>query len=191
MKKNLELSTLRLPMLNKIKPLFSLRFLKFCIVGASGVVVNLGALALLADALHIHTNLSSALAIEISINTNFLINEIWTFRDRRNGGEGGFRRWIQFHVVSLVGAILQLGVFVVANMCWLILMSDADTPEQYFNQGAGWLESYVLQPITNPPDVGYLKYLSQLFGIAAATFWNFFANFHWTWKRGQSETLNG
>ena len=83
-------------MLDSLHSFFSLRFLKFCTVGASGVVVNLVLLAIFADGLGIQVNLASALAIEASINSNFSINEIWTFRDRRAGKQGLFSRLLKF-----------------------------------------------------------------------------------------------
>ena len=68
-----------------IKPFFSTRFLRFAAVGASGVVVNLGALALLTTA-GLTPTLASALAIQVSILTNFFLNDFWTFRDHEDQG---------------------------------------------------------------------------------------------------------
>ncbi len=87
------------------------RFLKFCIVGGSGVVVNYGVYLPLTRGLGVVEEWSQAASIAVSILTNFLLNEIWTFRDRRTGGAGGFFRRIgQFYLVSLVGAAIQWGV---------------------------------------------------------------------------------
>jgi putative flippase GtrA len=159
-----------------LKPLASARFAKFCAVGASGVVVNMGCLALLADALGAQANLAAALSIEISINTNFLINELWTFRDRRDPSGGAPRRWLRFHAVSFVGAALQWSVFVALNavFAWIVGVGGAA------GDGA---RAGVLPAISDPPDVGRWMYVSQLAGIAVATLWNFTANFFWTWKR--------
>jgi dolichol-phosphate mannosyltransferase len=60
------------------------RVLKFAIVGASGVVVNVGMLWLLHGVLDVRIELAALLAIELSILSNFLINDAWTFRDERN-----------------------------------------------------------------------------------------------------------
>lgn len=164
------------------KQLFSKRFLKFGTVGASGVGVNLVFLWLFADLLALHANLASALAIEVSIISNFLLNEVWTFSDRKNGEVGLLGRALRFHMVSLLGAVIQWGIFVTCNVVWLFAVQGSAGAGGYFD-GAGWLENYLYKPIAEPPEVGDLKYLSQLFGIAAATFWNFFANFYWTWKQ--------
>jgi len=166
-------------MLERLKPIFSVRFVKFCFVGASGVVVNLGCLALFAELLGLQNNLAAALAIEISINTNFAVNELWTFRDRRAGAGSIRRRWLRFHLVSIVGAALQWLVFVAGN---LVLANLLDQPLPGA-EAAGFFERWVVAPVTNPPDVGRWIYVSQLTGIAVATLWNFFANFYWTWKR--------
>lgn len=57
-------------------------FLRFALVGASGTVVNLGVFS---AALHANLNkfVASPLAIEVSIIWNFLLNNYWTFKERR------------------------------------------------------------------------------------------------------------
>ncbi len=179
-------------MLSILKSLLSVRFLKFSIVGASGVLVNLGFLALFADLLNMQINLASAIAIEISINTNFLMNEVWTFGDRRSGKHGFFRRWGKFHLVAFVGAALQWVVFVFMNIVWLLILEgDGASSTQVLGQGESWFAMYVIQPIVDPPDVGNLKYLSQFVGIGVAMFWNYFANLLWTWKKQDLEVHDG
>ena len=59
-----------------------IRFIKFNIVGLTGVFVNEGILMLLTS-LGLYYIYSSIVAIEISIISNFLLNDIWTFKDRR------------------------------------------------------------------------------------------------------------
>ena len=56
-------------------------FLKFGAVGGSGVIVNLAFLAGFRW-IGFHDSLSSALAIEVSIISNFILNERWTFKER-------------------------------------------------------------------------------------------------------------
>ncbi len=67
------------------------RSLKFAIVGISGIIVNESTLWLITEYLHKHPLISSIFAIELSILSNFIFNDIWTFRDRR---EPGFSRTI-------------------------------------------------------------------------------------------------
>ena len=80
------------------------RFLKFCVVGASGTLVYLGLLALFTEIGGLFYALSAALAYEISILNNFTWNELWTFRDRRASAGGSvLARVLKFNLVSLVG----------------------------------------------------------------------------------------
>lgn len=170
-------------MWRKLQPIVSVRFLAFCVVGTSGLLVNLGVLALLTEVLGLQVNLASALAIETSINSNFLINDLWTFRDRRKGAPPFVHRWLQFHIVCLIGALLQWSVFVSSNTVCFFLTAGSEQIEAFHSAGNGFWSVYFLQPIVNPPDVGVWKYFSQILGIGAATLWNFLANFYWTWQK--------
>jgi dolichol-phosphate mannosyltransferase len=80
------------------------RFLKFCVVGASGTFVYLGLLALFTETAGLFYVLSAALAYEISIVNNFTWNELWTFRDKRASAGGSILiRALKFNLVSLIG----------------------------------------------------------------------------------------
>lgn len=165
-----------------IQPFLSPRFLKFAAVGASGVVVNLAMLWLALGPLGLRSSAASILAIEVSVLSNYLINERWTFADRRVG------RWTQrllrFQVVSLVGALVQFAVFLAGNVLALAALGGPGAMGDYFAQAGlavGPLQRYVLHPIVDPPEVGAWVYVSQLAGIGVAMAWNFLANLRWTW----------
>ena len=168
---------------SRLKPFLTTRFLKFGAVGASGVVVNLGALWALRNAGLVDTA-ASALAIELSILSNFAFNELWTFTDRRDPGQSAMHRCLRFQLVSLVGAGIQWTVFVAANVGLLWWLDGALAVGSYFGS-EGDLVRYIARPVVSPPDIGAGVYLSQLAGIAVATGWNFLANFHWTWGRDE------
>src|SRR6266545_3266518 len=88
------------------------RAARFAAVGLSGAVVNLTILHLLAGVLGLGEILSSALAIEASIVWNFVLHDAITFRDRRGSAQvGATGRLLRYHVVSAVGALVQLGTF--------------------------------------------------------------------------------
>jgi dolichol-phosphate mannosyltransferase len=90
-----------------------MRFIKFCLVGASGVGVNLGIFWLLTrfGGMGEKDFLALALAIEASIISNFTLNEFFTFRDRRHPGASFLLRLLKFNVICLVGAGIQAGVY--------------------------------------------------------------------------------
>lgn len=64
-------------------------FIKFALTGLSGVFVNLGSFQFLLN-LGVHKLLASPVAIELSIISNFLLNNYWTFRDRALVGKNAF-----------------------------------------------------------------------------------------------------
>ncbi|MDP2932286.1 MAG: glycosyltransferase family 2 protein [Chloroflexota bacterium] len=86
-----------------------LRFAKFCLVGLSGVVVNMGLLWLLTEFAGLFYLASAAISIETSIITNFTLDDYFTFPDRRRAGH--FRtRILKFNAVSLAGLTINLGI---------------------------------------------------------------------------------
>ena len=83
---------------------------KFLIVGASGVVVNLGMFTLLLQ-FGVNKYIASPVAIELSIISNFLLNNYWTFRWRRV--KSGIRvKGLKFNVVSLASLAVSYSTFV-------------------------------------------------------------------------------
>ncbi|MCL2615565.1 MAG: glycosyltransferase family 2 protein [Dehalococcoidia bacterium] len=86
------------------------RFMKFLLVGASGTIVNLGLLWLLHDQNTLGWDIRIALliAIEISIFTNFLLNNYFTFRDRRQSGAGAFiKNCLRYNFISIPAGLLN------------------------------------------------------------------------------------
>jgi dolichol-phosphate mannosyltransferase len=85
------------------------RFGKFGIVGATGVVVNTGVLWLLTHGLGLYYLFASPVAIEIAMVTNYLLNNNWTFLDRR----ASFVAWpgvARYHAVSFGGMLINIGI---------------------------------------------------------------------------------
>ena len=89
-------------------------FIKFSLTGLSGVVVNLGSFHLLLQ-LGLHRYLASPIAIELSIISNFLVNNYWTFADRELG-EGKRIRGLKFNVVSLLALGVSYGSFLILSL---------------------------------------------------------------------------
>ena len=91
------------------------RFLKFVGVGLSGTIVNLGILRLV----NIFTDWSGYISlipgIEISIITNFALNDYFTFGDRRSAGRTFIGRLLRFNLVSLTGAVINYGIAAVLS----------------------------------------------------------------------------
>lgn len=83
-----------------------LRLIRFCIVGASGVVVNLAVFE--AAFIAMSFVFSNAMGIAVSIFTNFMLNDRWTWADREK--KPFWYRLVAFYLVSLSAAAVQLGV---------------------------------------------------------------------------------
>ena len=135
------------------------RVARFAAVGLSGVAVNLGVLHLLAGVLGVGEIPSSALAIEASIVWNFLLHDAVTFRDRRETAQtGALGRLLRYQAVSAVGALVQLGTFVLAAVA--------------------------LSRASGRTDLGGFRYAAQAAGIAAAFVWSFGGSMRFAWAEG-------
>src|SRR5687768_14829467 len=89
-------------------------FIKFAIVGLSGVVVNLGVFTLLLQA-DVNKYLASPISIEASIITNFLLNNYWTFRWRKSPDHVRIKG-LKFNAVSLISLGVSYSTFVVLSV---------------------------------------------------------------------------
>ena len=91
--------------------LFAKHAVQFYIVGASGVLVNLGILYILTDIAGFWYVASQIIAISVSITTNFFFNRYWTFRgsieDQRNSV-----MYVKFIIISAIGMAIQMGITV-------------------------------------------------------------------------------
>lgn len=130
------------------------RFVKFCVVGASGVAVNMafvwvGLVVFAAAGPAVQKATASALGILLSVLTNFLFNDLWTWGDRDKGHRKRdfLARMATYYVASGLATLLQFGV------------------AQALAQAAS-LNIYV----------------AQACGIAVGTLLNYAANNRWTFR---------
>ena len=79
---------------------FLLKFLKFGVVGFSGVFVDFGITYLAKEKLHIQKYLANAIGFISAASTNYFLNRIWTF-ESTNPQIGLEYSW--FFIISLVG----------------------------------------------------------------------------------------
>lgn len=130
------------------------QFLRFCLVGGSGVVVDMAVLHGLAVGLGWNVSLSKVCAAETALLNNFLWNEVWTFREAmsstvREGGRWrgvGHRLW-RFQAICVAGI----------GMAVLLL--------HLFHTG-----------------LGFNLYPANLLAIGLVTLWNFGLNACFTWR---------
>jgi dolichol-phosphate mannosyltransferase len=88
--------------------LIPVRLVMFAAVGVSGVAVHLVTLRLALTVVNFGT--AQALATAIAITSNFVVNNILTYRDRRLRGLNFITGLLSFYVICGVGAIANVGI---------------------------------------------------------------------------------
>jgi dolichol-phosphate mannosyltransferase len=136
----------------RITSLRESRFVRFCLVGLSGVFVDMFLLFLLSDPKMLGWGLtrSKILAAEAAIINNFVWNDAWTFADlvgAKNSFNKKFHRFLKFNTICAMGLMLNV---VLLNI--------------QFN----WL--------------GMNRYVANGTAILVATFWNYLMNKHLGWR---------
>ena len=127
------------------------RFVRFGIVGGSGVFVDMAALYALHDPKRLALPLAIAkiLAAQLAILNNFAWNELWTFADRaapRASAGQRLIRFARFELICLAGLAINLGV---------------------------------LTLLVKRLGLHYL--VANAIAIGVATAWNFFINLRFNW----------
>lgn len=99
------------------------RATRFAVVGISGIFVNLLALYILVEGFNIHVIISGFIAVELSILSNFLFNDRWTFVDKHD--KKIVTRLYSFHAVSFIGMLIQIAVLGILTQVgvWYMLAS--------------------------------------------------------------------
>ena len=124
------------------KNILTPRILKFSVVGVSGVLINMGMLYILTEYFKILYFISSIVAIELSIISNFVLNDIWTWGDRRK--KRFLHRILQYHISVGLTAIF-------AN--WLILLLLTEVFGVYYllsnliGISVGMFSNYILNDV--------------------------------------------
>ena len=133
------------------------RFVRFGIVGLSGVVVDMAFLYLLHSTLGLPLTRSKIVAAEFAILNNFIWNDAWTFADvsqLQQGWPARLKRLLKFNLVCLAGLVLNV---LVLNVVYNLVF------------GQRW------------------AYLANLVAIAIVTFWNFWLNLKLSWRVTQTK----
>ena len=155
--------------IEKIKQFPLGRFLRFGIVGFSGLFVDIVVFYLLRELIGLPLYPSTILSIEAAIINNFLWNDAWTFADlaqQQKGWRARFIRFIKFNSVCLIGAFLQIGLM---GLILLVPMVDQ-------------LPTFLSQVITASWVNNANEYFAKIAAIAIVTLWNFWINLKLSWR---------
>jgi dolichol-phosphate mannosyltransferase len=96
------------------------RFIGFALIGGSGVLLHLCALAILFKFFGIGFTVAQSVAALAATTANFLLNNALTYRDRRPSGARLFLGWMSFNLVCMIGAVANIGIasWMFANNSW-------------------------------------------------------------------------
>lgn len=132
----------------------SKRFIKFGMVGGSGIIVNLGMLFVLVEVFGLSKILlAPILAVEASIIWNFMLNNFWTFKHSKNT-DHFLKKLMKFHLIAFSGMALNLAIY-----------------------------NAVLFMVPLHTVFGRYDYLpAQFVAICFVFLWNYFVNSRWTWR---------
>src|SRR5437016_7790062 len=128
------------------------RYVRFCVVGGTGMLVDMGIIYLLASPFLLGWNLSLSklIAAEAAIFNNFVWNDLWTFRGLAGSGNIRVKRLARFGKFNLI---------CVAGIALSVLL---------LNIQVYWLKINV--------------YLANFISIVLVSVWNFFLNLRFGWN---------
>ena len=86
------------------------RFLLFGVVGGSGVLVHFVVLTPLLFVVALRFEVAQAIATLVAMTSNFTLNNVLTYRDRRLRGLGWLRGLLSFYAVCGLGALANVGI---------------------------------------------------------------------------------
>jgi dolichol-phosphate mannosyltransferase len=97
------------------------RISKFAVVGISGILVNTLFLWSFTRYAGIDYKISSPMAVELAVLSNFFFNNTWTFGDS-TGGSPLLARMVKFHVTAAGGFVIN----------WAFLVALTELVDLYY-----------------------------------------------------------
>ncbi|MDY7039580.1 MAG: GtrA family protein [Chloroflexota bacterium] len=144
------------------------RFLKFCVVGVIGTVIDFGTLNLLIQLFAFPKILANTCSFSLALVNNFIWNRLWVYPETR--GEPFLGQLLQFTLVNVVGWALNTGIFYSADL-WVL--GEAGLL-------AGPMSALAVAIGMKHFDLAYN--LAKAFATGVVLFWNFFINRVWTFR---------
>ena len=167
------------------------RYVRFCLVGGSGVAVDMGIIWLLADPRMLGGNLSlsKVIAAEVAICNNFLWNDVWTFRDLGENSPNDSRVELLNRVAPPHPALSPAGGEGARSAGegpghgqersrWRALLIRFGKFNLICLAGIGWS---VLLLQAQVAGLGLNVYLANFISIVAVSVWNFGMNLKFGW----------
>jgi dolichyl-phosphate beta-glucosyltransferase len=99
----------------------SKQFIKYCLVGGVNTFIDIGALYVFVEYLKIDVITASVFSFIIAVANSFLMNKLWTFRNKSTNYR---KQFIKFFIVSVIGlGVNTIFMFTLVNLLsiWYIL----------------------------------------------------------------------
>jgi putative flippase GtrA len=98
-----------MPSVSPARLIMAIQFVRFLIVGVSGLVVDTVTVYSLRHALGLYG--AGMVAYVTAASSNWLLNRIWTFRGHGTGAGAAHLQWARFMVTNLLGFALNRGTY--------------------------------------------------------------------------------
>ena len=83
---------------------FLLKFIKFGIVGFSGLLVDFGTTYILKEWLRVQKYVANSIGFCVAASTNYVLNRVWTFHSE---DPNIAREYTSFFIISLIGLAIN------------------------------------------------------------------------------------
>jgi putative flippase GtrA len=91
---------------------FLFKFVKFCIVGFTGIFVDFGVTYFFKEVVKIQKYVANAIGFSTAATTNYFFNRLWTFHSHNPNIAGEFSR---FFAIALVGLGINSLIIYILN----------------------------------------------------------------------------
>ena len=93
------------------------RFLRFCVVGVVGAMIDFGLLNLLVQLAGLPKVIANACSFTVAVISNFTWNRLWVYPETR--GEPLRKQFAQFALVNVAGLAINTAIFYASDR-WLL-----------------------------------------------------------------------
>ena len=95
-----------------IDKLLLMKFLKFCVVGFSGMIVDFSVTWLLKERVRINKYIANSTGFILAASSNYIWNRIWTFRSEN---DEIFIEYFSFFLISIAGLAINNFIIFLLN----------------------------------------------------------------------------
>ena len=88
------------------------KFIKFCIVGFSGLIVDFATTWVLKEKLRTNKYLANSTGFILAVSSNYIFNRIWTFQSTNSSIALEFT---SFFIVSLIGLLINNSILFITH----------------------------------------------------------------------------